>query len=191
MTSVKTFDKAPVASREAIKVDPDILDIILQPDEILAAAALDDAIMVAGENPESVNSEELELLRFQRSMIEMSDRNATFAAREFARRVGKYASHAHTFGQRPPSIEYPIIRGLVVPDIANEHRWRIIGINPSEYYGDNVLGKSYKSTVERSWREAIKAREDLNTARIAEASATERVLELPLPLVTQRSSTTE
>lgn len=162
----------PVATPE---IQKETLEAILQPDEVLAAQALDQAIQKA-EASENPDLEALQLLHFQRSMVDMTERDAVFAARRFGRETGKYITFN---GIAPPSPHYPLIRGMVIPDLADQERWRILGVDPWQY-GDSPLANSYRKGIERDWHEAIRARQALAEAQIAEAEAMERVTHPPV-----------
>ncbi len=171
-----TGDASP--SPQTNEVAPDVLELVLQPDEPLAAQFLDRSIVAAEADPQT-DQEALELLRFQRSFVDMTEGKAYSAAQDFARRTGKYASFTHTFGKSTPDLHYPLNRELVVADSANAERWRIVGIDPSQY-GDSPYAHSYTGHIEESWREARKARQALQTAQVAEAKAMERASHPPV-----------
>ncbi len=160
------------------EITADILEEILQPNEVLAIRSLDRSIQAA-EADSQTDSEELALLRFQRALIDMSPTDAENAGRDFARQTGRYATFANTFGQRPPSLHFPLRRELLVPSLANVERWRIVGIDPAQYGGD-AYANAYKEGVEESWREAREAKAALAKAQADEVKAMERASHPPV-----------
>lgn len=172
-------DTSPT-SPQTHELSPDVLEAVLQPDEILAAQFLDKSILAAEADPQT-DQEALELLRFQRSLVDMPPPDAYSAAQDFVKETGKYASFAHTGGRRPPSLHFPVNRDFFMPRFADEERWEIVGIDPSQY-NDNALGRAYTRAIETSWLEARKARQHLQTAQATEAQAMERASHLELPV---------
>jgi hypothetical protein len=170
-----------LSSEPTFEVESAVLERILQPDEVLAAEALDYDIQEANQTPDT-DPEILKLLRFQRSMVDMEPGEATLAARAFARETGKYATVAHTFGQRAPTLNYPLIHAAIVVDKANEQRWRILGVDMPRDSDDARLN-SYRSGVERAWKDARNARQALLDAQAAEAQAMERITHLPISIL--------
>lgn len=177
------MSEAPVSDTThnnfSFEVDQAALEVILQPDRVLATQALDRKIAEA-EAASHPDGEQLALFRLQRSLIDMEAPQARNAARDFARQTGKYATFASTFGHRPPSLHYPLIREMFIADFANEERWRTVGIDPSVQFGDDPYGNAHKKGIEQDWREARETREALAKAQAAEAAAMDRVINPPV-----------
>lgn len=175
MTSETTSPEQPFV-RPNIEIDTQTLQAILQPDDALAIQALDRTIEVAELNPKT-DPETMELLRFQRSLLDMSPLHANSAAENFALKKGKYATFTHTFGHSRPGIHYEINRSLLVHDYANQERWRLVGVDPEGLDG-SPISRTYKNLVEESWSRAREARGQLETARANETYAMEAVRHL-------------
>jgi predicted GNAT superfamily acetyltransferase len=55
-----------------------------------------------------------------------------------------------------------------------------MGIDPTEYYGDDAYGHSHINGVQESWRAARQARAELIAAQSAEAEAMNNILNPPV-----------
>lgn len=175
--AAETPTQERLSNEPTFEISEATLGEILQPDEVLAAQVLDEAIQEAEADPKT-DPEALSLLHFQRSLIDMEPRDAHFAALTFVQKTGKYATFSNEKG-RLPSLHYPVNRSFIVPDLADQQRWRIVGIDPS-HYGDDAYAHAYRKGIEESWRVARKARQDLATAQAAESQAMDRATRPPV-----------
>jgi len=182
MTHNQYPDSDAPPSPHTHELAPEVLEKVLQPDQPLAAQALDRSIAEAEADPET-DPEALDLLRFQRGLVDMSPGEAGRTAYTFALETGKHSTVVRTFdNDRQPDIDlhYEINREAFLPRIANEERWRVVGIDPAQY-NETAYGRSYTQQIENSWWEARKARQDLEASQAVETKAMERASHLLLP----------
>jgi hypothetical protein len=162
-----------------VEVSREQLDEILLPNQTLAKRYLDRCIEQAEKDPEP-DAEALDLLRFQRSMVDMRPDEVLTAAEKFATDKGKYASFLGP--HLPPDLHAPVIRARFVPTFANEERWRILGVDPTQFEEESYA-RGYRGFIEEDWRIAREARANLEAAQLAEVKAIQTALNPSQPVL--------